>query len=919
MPELFAQFQRPDADARPFVRWWWNGGRVTEAELSRELDVMKAAGIGGVEINTIGMPPGATPASLARFPAHTWLGPSWARLVKVAVQEAHARGMTVDLLVGSGWPLGGRFLTIDQQTQRVRLVKREVVGPAVLTLSREELAAPDPTRRARDEVPPARQELVFLRLLPAGALAGAFQPGVEALPPADQATLRLEIPPGPHTLYVGFREQGFTHVKLGAPGADGPVLDHFNADAVRHYLNELATKLGPALGGKLGKGLRALFIDSLELDHANWTGDLPAVFAQRRGYDLRPYLPFVLDADVASAESPFMRDVRRARHDFVRTLVELFEERFLATFVSFCEAQGVLARVQAYGRETHPLHGGMRVHLPEGETWLWHDEKNPARIRVESTVVNKYVSSAAHLTGKARVSFEAMTNAVPVFRETLADFKRGLDASLLAGLNHPILHGFNYTPPEAGFPGWVRFGSYLNERVPWWPAFRRFADYAARLGSVLRATKPEAQVAVLAPRADEWSRFGMLYQPFPETHFPWYQYALASALAHAGYGSDFVSERVLQDARIVEGRLTYGPQSYELIVVEHATSLEPDTAEVLVNFVARGGRVLFVGQPPVEAPGLRDAARQGARVSAALASLAAQRNGRVHVVEAPDESQGYPGLVRWVQRHMVATGIKSPVQLSEVSPQVAQIHHRDERHDLFFFANLDVDEAHSFEARFPAARGQPWRWDPETGLRQPYPHVREGRVLIHLAPQTSLLLVFQAEAPQGEFVAGTWPAPGDPPQGRSQTPLLGPWTVAFHPANQGAPFTRTFPTLIDLSQQPDPALAAFGGVAIYTTHVEGHHGSEELLLDLGAVHAVSELSVNGQRLGTRWYGRHRYALGTHLRPGPNTISVRVSTGLANLMKAKKDDPAAQRWAHWFAPLPTGLLGPVTLSRSEPAP
>ena len=50
---LFASFQEPPARLRPFVRWWWNGSRVAEAEILRELDLLKAAGVGGVEINTI--------------------------------------------------------------------------------------------------------------------------------------------------------------------------------------------------------------------------------------------------------------------------------------------------------------------------------------------------------------------------------------------------------------------------------------------------------------------------------------------------------------------------------------------------------------------------------------------------------------------------------------------------------------------------------------------------------------------------------------------------------------------------------------------------------------------------------------------------------------------------------------------------
>jgi len=43
---LDALFRDPPPEARPFVRWWWNGDCIEIDELEKELDVMKAAFIG---------------------------------------------------------------------------------------------------------------------------------------------------------------------------------------------------------------------------------------------------------------------------------------------------------------------------------------------------------------------------------------------------------------------------------------------------------------------------------------------------------------------------------------------------------------------------------------------------------------------------------------------------------------------------------------------------------------------------------------------------------------------------------------------------------------------------------------------------------------------------------------------------------
>ena len=44
--KLYEGFRSPPAEARPFVRWWWNGKCVTEREILRELDLHKAAPAG---------------------------------------------------------------------------------------------------------------------------------------------------------------------------------------------------------------------------------------------------------------------------------------------------------------------------------------------------------------------------------------------------------------------------------------------------------------------------------------------------------------------------------------------------------------------------------------------------------------------------------------------------------------------------------------------------------------------------------------------------------------------------------------------------------------------------------------------------------------------------------------------------------
>ena len=96
--KLYEKFRTPDSSSKLFARWWWNGTRVCEKEIVRELDSMQRAGFGGVEINSIAFPDRYKDTlGFAQVP---WLSDRWLELVDFTMREAAARGMYSDLIVG---------------------------------------------------------------------------------------------------------------------------------------------------------------------------------------------------------------------------------------------------------------------------------------------------------------------------------------------------------------------------------------------------------------------------------------------------------------------------------------------------------------------------------------------------------------------------------------------------------------------------------------------------------------------------------------------------------------------------------------------------------------------------------------------------------------------------------------------------
>ena len=77
----------------------------------------------------------------------------------------------------------------------------------------------------------------------------------------------------------------------------------------------------------------------------------------------------------------------------------------------------------------------------------------------------------------------------------------------------------------------------------------------------------------------------------------------------------------------------------------------------------------------------------------------------------------------------------------------------------------------------------------------------------------------------------------------------------------------------------------------------------------------SSVTLNGQVLGLKWYGCHRYATGAALIAGENRLEVQITTVLGNYMKSLTGNPVARTWTARQPLYPAGLRGPVRLLAS----
>ena len=138
------------------------------------------------------------------------------------------------------------------------------------------------------------------------------------------------------------------------------------------------------------------------------------------------------------------------------------------------------------------------------------------------------------------------------------------------------------------------------------------------------------------------------------------------------------------------------------------------------------------------------------------------------------------------------------------------------------------------------------------------------------------------------------------------------WHVSF--VNPEVPDVKpaVLDTLVDLKDHPD--YQNFMGVATYTTTVDLPAGNLPKYLNLGKVGYIAEVSINGKPAGLHWYGNDVLEVGGLLKPGTNTIEVKVTTLMSNYLQTLPDNLMVQRYIlRRKTPLiPAGLIGPVVI-------
>ena len=850
------------------MRWWWFGSAVEKPELERELRAMKDGGIGGVEIQPVYPVTLDDPArGLVNLP---YLSDGFLDAVRFANDKARELGMRVDITLGSGWPYGGPHTPIDLASARLR-VERVAV----------------PANAGAVAMPKIGEGEKFV------AAFAAHGSEFERIKSVDDAGLHVspQVTAGA-TVLVFIASRTNQAVKRAAAGAEGPVLDHYSAAAIENHLKYVGDHLMQAFGAHPPY---AVFSDSLEVYGGDWTGDFLGEFQKRRGYDLTPYLP-ALAGDMGEITASI-------RHDWGKTLTELANEHYLAPLRQWAAAHGTRFRSQSYGIPPVNLSSNALVDLPEGEGSAW-----------KRFVTTRWASSASHLYGWPVTSSETWTWLhSPVFRATPLDMKAEADIHFLQGINQLVGHGWPYSPPQAGEPGWHFYAAAVfNQHNPWWIVMPDITAYLQRVSWLLRQGEPVNDAALYLPTADAYAGFTLGHDSVNQSMERLLGANVIPQILDGGYNYDFIDDDAIATLGI----------KYPVLVLPNVERMPVATLKKVAEYARKGGIVIATGRVPSLAPGFLEAKADTPQIR--------------ELAQALFEGAGAPG-------HLVKDDAKLGEALHGLlkpdltaPPEIGFVHRKlPSRDNLYFLVNTS-----NHRVRGTLGFRDGWtaeRWNPFTGKGTVLasPDARE----LDLAPYESRVF-FCPPLPHADVFEGPRAIGGGRPP--VFLDLSTDWKVTF--ASSAEPVTM---------KQPIPwtevaGMKNFSGTATYekTFTVDGVSltGWRYLYLDFGEgtpvtppdrrgsgmrallespVREANIVYVNGQRAGSVWHPPYEVEITGLLHGGENTLRIVVANLALNALAAqpppdyraliaKYGDRFQDQDMKNIQPLPAGILGPVRI-------
>lgn len=564
-------FRNPGSEYRAAPFWAWNC-KMTKAEVDNSLESIRKMGMGGGHVHCrTGMD-------------NPYMGEEFLELVKYSNEKSREMGLLTWLYDEDRWPsgAGGGLVTKDHE-YRIRFLLFTPERQEGKELAGSELRSSGQAVRSN--------ERTFL---------GRYQVKLENGYMTDYARIEEDAP-----LQEGYCEW-FAYLEISG---DNPwfnnqaYLNTLDKKAVERFIEVTHEKYFELLGEEFGKSIPAIFTDEPQFSHKTtlgfaeertdvtipYTDDLEETFEAAYGHSLLEHLP-ELFWELGDNQ------ISRIRYEYHDHIAERFAGAFADTIGAWCAEHGILLtghmmEEPTLETQTAALGEAMRSYrsfqLPGVD--MLCDRRELSTMKQTQSAVHQYGRAGAmsELYGVTNWDFDFRGHKVQ------GDWQAALGVTVrVPHLTWTSMAG----EAKRDYPAAIGYQS------PWYEEYPLIENHFARVNTALTRGIPHVRVGVIHPVESYWLFWGPKEQTAAireemDENFT----SLIDWLLYGTIDFDFIAESLLPELNKGQEEtpaLKAGAMHYDAVLVPNCRTLRSTTLEILEQFRARGGRVIFAGEIP---------------------------------------------------------------------------------------------------------------------------------------------------------------------------------------------------------------------------------------------------------------------------------------------------------------------------------
>jgi hypothetical protein len=588
--------------------------------------------------------------------------------------------------------------------------------------------------------------------------------------------------------------------------------------------------------------------------------------------------------------------------DFRKTIGELTTENHYDQLTVMLRERGMGRYTESHESGRAFIGDGMEVKrsadIPMSAMWT---PRGPNDEQTGYSADIRESASVAHIYGQNLVAAESLTVSGGAWNWSPETLKPTADKELAMGLNRFVIHTSVHQPLTAKAPGLGLgpYGQWFTRLETWAEIAKPWTTYLARSSYMLQQGKFVADVAYFyGEDSNITALFGAKLPDVPP-----------------GYNYDFVNADALVNKLSVSGGriVTATGMSYRLLALDaNSQHMSLPALRKIRDLVNAGAAV--AGLKPLDSPSLSD---NQAEFSVIADELWGPGSGERNA----GKGKVYANLT-----------VAQALALAQVTPDFEYSRPQTDTNLLFvhrklpdgevYWVNNRANRQENLDATFRVTGKAAEIWHAQTGKTEPASYkIANGRttVALRLEPADAVFVVFRktAAAP-----SRTVPAPVE----TALATVEGAWEVAFQ-AERGAPARVTLAQLSSWHENADAGVKYFSGVGTYTKSIQAppdwFKTGTRLLLDLGDVKNLAEVTVNGKPLGILWKTPFQVDVTGALKPGANALQIKVTNLWVNRLIGDQQPDATKKYTYTTQQfyradsplLASGLLGPVRIVKS----